>query len=121
MNDERISENLIVKLSFEFALGIVRYAELLEVNRKFVVANQLLKAGTSIGANIWEAQNSESKVDFIHKMKISAKECEETKYWLLICKHSENYPLIGDLLDNIESIQKVLNKIIATAKQKIIS
>ncbi|MFN0289899.1 four helix bundle protein [Pedobacter helvus] len=121
MNDERINENLIVKLSFEFALQIVKYAELLEEKRKFVLANQLLKSGTSIGANIWEAQNSESKADFIHKMKISAKECEETKYWLLICKHSENYPTIGDLLDKIESIQKVLNKIIATTKQKIIS
>jgi four helix bundle protein len=118
MNDDRISENLIVKLSFEFALEIVRYAELLEEKRKFVLANQLLKSGTSIGANIWEAQNSESKVDFIHKMKISAKECEETKYWLLICKHSENYPNSGDLLDKIETIQKILNKIIATTKQR---
>jgi len=51
-------------------------------------------------------------------MKISAKECEETKYWLLICRHSESYPLIGNLLDKIETIQKILNKIIATAKQK---
>lgn len=118
MNDEKINDNLIVKLSFEFALQIVKYAELLEERRKFVLSNQLLKSGTSIGANIWEAQNSESKADFIHKMKISAKECEETKYWLLICKHSENYPASGDLLDKIESIQKVLNKIIATAKQK---
>jgi len=67
MNDDRVSENLIVKLSFQFALEIVKYAELLEEKRKFVVANQLLKSGTSIGANIWEAQNSESKVDFIHK------------------------------------------------------
>lgn len=51
-------------------------------------------------------------------MKISAKECEETKYWLLICKYSENYPPTVELLEKIESIQKVLNKIIATTKQK---
>ncbi len=118
MNDERINENLIVKLSFEFALETVKYAELLEEKRKFVLANQLLKSGTSIGANIWEAQNAESKADFIHKMKISAKECEETKYWLLICKHSENYPPSEELLIKIDPIQKILNKIIATAKQK---
>lgn len=118
MNDEKINENLIVKLSFEFALQIVKYAELLEEKRKFVLSNQLLKSGTSIGANIWEAQNSESKADFIHKMKISAKECEETKYWLLICKYSENYPLTENLLDKVETIQKILNKIIATSKQK---
>ncbi|WP_366941082.1 four helix bundle protein [uncultured Pedobacter sp.] len=51
-------------------------------------------------------------------MKISAKECEETKYWLLICKHSKNYPSSEELLSKIESIQKILNKIIATDKQK---
>lgn len=117
MNDEKINSNLIVKLSFEFALKIVKYTEILEEKRKFVLANQLLKSGTSIGANIWEAQNAESKADFIHKMKISAKECEETKYWLLICNHSENYPKNDDLLNQIETIQKVLNKIIATSKK----
>lgn len=55
MNDEKINKNLIVKLTFEFALQIVKYTELLEEKRKFVLANQLLKSGTSIGANIWEA------------------------------------------------------------------
>ena len=69
--------NEIVDVSFEFALLIIEYAELLESNRKFVIANQLLKSGTSIGANIREAQNAESKADFIHKMKIAAKEAEE--------------------------------------------
>ncbi|RZJ81156.1 MAG: four helix bundle protein [Flavobacterium sp.] len=117
MDNEKINSNLIVKLSFEFALLVVKYAELLEERRKFVIANQLLKSGTSIGANIWEAQNSESKADFIHKMKISAKECEETKYWLLLCKHAENYPRNEDLLEKIEIVQKILNKIIATAKR----
>lgn len=60
MNDEKINENLIVKLSFEYALAVVSYAELLEEKRKFMLSNQLLKSGTSIGANIWEAQNAES-------------------------------------------------------------
>lgn len=68
------------------------YTEQLNNEKKYVIAKQLLRCGTSIGANIWEAQNAESKADFIHKMKISAKESEETKYWLLLCKHSENYP-----------------------------
>lgn len=60
-------ENVIVKLSFEFALQIIDFVEKLESNRKFVIANQLLKSGTSIGANVREAQNAESKADFIHK------------------------------------------------------
>lgn len=58
---------------------------------KNVIANQLLKSGTSIGANIFEAQSSESRADFIHKMKIADKEAKETEYWLLLCENSENY------------------------------
>ncbi|WP_121460163.1 four helix bundle protein [Chryseobacterium defluvii] len=58
---------------------------------KNVIANQLLKSGTSIGANIFEAQSSESRADFIHKMKIADKEAKETEYWLLLCENSEHY------------------------------
>ncbi len=78
-------KNEIVEVSFNFALQIVSYCETLEQNRKFVIATQLLKSGTSIGANIREAQNAESILDFLHKMKLAAKEAEETEYWLLIC------------------------------------
>jgi len=73
-------DNVIIKLTFQFALDIIKYCEILQENKKFVIANQLLKSGTSIGANIREAQNAESKADFIHKFKISAKEIEETTY-----------------------------------------
>src|SRR4051794_33810423 len=76
-------KNLIVELSFEFALKIIKYVEILEQDKKFVIARQLLRSGTSIGANIREAQNAESKTDFIHKMKIGCKEADETEYWLL--------------------------------------
>lgn len=109
--------NLILDLTFEFALDIIEFAELLESNRKFVIANQLLKSGTSIGANTNEAQNAESKADFIHKIKIAAKEAEETEYWLLLCKHSKNYPTNEDLLTKIVSIKKVFSKIISTSKR----
>jgi four helix bundle protein len=74
-------ENIILNKSIDFSLDIISYCEILEEKRKYVIANQLLKSGTSIGANIHEAQNAESKADFIHKMKIAAKEIEETKYW----------------------------------------
>lgn len=66
-------DNLIVNLTLEFALDIIEYTELLESKKKFVIANQLLKSGTSIGANVWEAQNAESKLDFVHKLKIAAR------------------------------------------------
>lgn len=109
-------ENAIVKLSFDFALQIIEFTEKLEENRKYVIARQILKSGTSIGANIREAQNAESKADFIHKLKISAKEADETEYWLLLCQYSKNYPFEEDLLIKLKEIIKVLSKIIATSK-----
>jgi four helix bundle protein len=114
--NQDLKENLIVKLSFQFALDIVKFTELLESKRKFAIANQIIRSGTSIGANIREAQNAESKNDFIHKVKIAAKEADETEYWLEICNQSENYPRSEELLQQILSIKKVLSKIIATSK-----
>lgn len=111
-------ENVIVTLSFEFAIEIIKYRELLQENKKFVIANKLLKSGTSVGANIREAQNAESKADFIHKFKIAAKEIEETLYWLDLCRFSDNYPDTGDPKIKLENIARVVNKIIITTKQK---
>lgn len=84
--------NLIVELTLQFALDSIEYVETLEEKRKFVVANQLLKAATSIGANVREAQNAESKNDFIHKIKIAHKEGDETEYWLEICQKQTPIP-----------------------------
>ena len=112
-------ENIIVKLSFEFALEIIKFAEQLNEDKKYVIARQVLKSGTSIGANIRESQEAESKLDFIHKLKIASKEVSETEYWLLLCKHSENYPNTNDLLDKIQEIKKILGKIISTSKQTL--
>lgn len=111
-------ENVIIKLTFQFALEIIKYCERLQEDKKFVIANQLLKSGTSIGANIREAQNAESKADFIHKFKIAAKEIEETIYWLELCKFSENYPSAEELIEHINNISRIVNKIIITSKQK---
>lgn len=110
-------ENKIVVLSFQFAIGIIEFVEILEERRKFVLANQLLKSGTSIGANIREAQNAESKVDFIHKMKIAAKEADETSYWIELCEKSENYPYDSSLSEDLMVIIKILSKIISTSKR----
>lgn len=111
------TENIIVKLSFEFALQIVNFCELLEKENKYIIARQLLKSGTSIGANIREAQNAESKGDFIHKFKIAAKEIDETTYWLEICKASKYYPFEDKLLEDLTVISKISNKIIASSKR----
>lgn len=111
----------MLELSFEFALQIITYCEELEEKRKYVIARQLLKSGTSIGANIREAQNAESNLDFIHKLKIAAKEAEKTEYWLLLCEKSENYPSPSDLHTSLISIKKLLNSIISKMKRKSIN
>ena len=110
-------ENLIVDLSFQFALKIISLSEELEETRKFVITKQLLKCGTSIGANVKEAQNAESKADFIHKLKIAAKEADETEYWLLLCQESNGYPNTVNLRNELTSIIKVLSKIIGSSKR----
>lgn len=109
-------KNLIVDLTFQFSLDIIKYTVLLEDRKRYNMANQLFRSATSVGANVREAQNGESKNDFIHKLKIAAKEADETEYWLQLCKESENYPDPNHLLDTIESISKVLSKIIASSK-----
>jgi four helix bundle protein len=110
--------NEILEVSFEFALQIIAYCEILEENKKYVIARQLLKSGTSIGANIREAQNAESNQDFVHKLKIAAKEADETEYWLLLCEKSTNYLNTKELLTILISIKKLLNSIITTMKNK---
>ena len=109
--------NEILELSFEFALDIIEFAELLEEKRKFVVANQILKSGTSIGASVREAQNCESSADFIHKLKIAAKEADETEYWLQLCEKSIYLPTPNEkLYQDLKSLIYILSKIISTSK-----
>jgi four helix bundle protein len=115
------NKEISVDLSFQFALKIIEYAETLDERKKYVVANQILKAGTSIGANVREAQNAESKADFIHKIKIAAKETDETIYWLLLCKHSKNYPNPENLIEPANTIMKILSKIISSSKKNKLS
>ncbi len=114
----KYKDNLIVKLTFEFSLEVITFTERLNSLKKFNLGNQLFRSGTSIGANVKEAQNAESKADFIHKMKIAIKEADETEYWLLLCKHSKEYPDCDTLLEKLTSITKVLNKIIGTSKRQ---
>ncbi|MEI6556109.1 MAG: four helix bundle protein [Paludibacter sp.] len=111
-------ENVILDKSFQFALEIINFAELLNEKKKYLLSNQIFRSGTSIGANVREAQHAESPADFIHKLKISAKEAEETEYWLLLCKESPHYPTNEKLLFDLKEIQKILTKIIHTTKNK---
>jgi four helix bundle protein len=118
MNKELpITGNRIVDLTFSFSLKIISFVDKLNDTKKYTIANQLIRSATSVGANIREAQNCESRQDFIHKFKISAKEADETEYWLLLCKFSENYPFEEELLTDINEIQRIINSIITSAKK----
>ena len=116
MNQKRLENNLIVKLTFEFGLKILTFCDKLSEARKFVISNQLLRAGLSIGANVREAQNAESMQDFIHKMKISSKEGDETEYYLQLIDKAYSYDEPELLMNDLVSINKVLNRIISSSK-----
>ena len=112
-------DNIIVKKTFDFALDVIDYSEQLRSLNKFEMCTQLFKSGTSIGANTWEAQNAESKADFIHKSKIAAKEGDETSFWMELCKASKHYPDPSQKMFNeLEGIKLIISKIIGTSKRK---
>ncbi len=116
MQSEYKKDNLILELTFKFSLKIIQYTEVLEQHKKFVIAKQILRSGTSIGASVREAQNAESKKDFIHKFKIAAKEADEVEYWIDLCNASENYPKNEEIKTDLITIVKIINKIISNSK-----
>ena len=118
MQKELIDNNPILKKTIEFSLMVIEYCELLDSNKKYIISKQLLRSATSIGANAMEAQNAESKADFIHKLKISAKEADEVQYWFTLCEYSNTYPNSVHLTLKLTEIQKILNSILGTAKRK---
>ena len=87
MNNEK--PNIIRDKSFQFALKIIELSQSLKEERNYEIANQIIRSGTSIGANVEEAQAAQSKKDFISKISISSKEARETKYWLRLINESK--------------------------------
>lgn len=114
-------DNIILDKSFTFAVRIVKlYKYLCDEKKEYVLSKQLLRSGTSIGANINEAQAGQSKADFISKMSIASKEARETKYWIdLLIKTdyldiNENY--VQSLVTDIEEIIKLLTSIVKSSQ-----
>ena len=112
-------EIIIEKKSFDFAIRIVRlYRYLCEKKKEFVLSKQLLRSGTSIGANVAEAQQAQSKADFVSKISIALKETTETKYWLRLL-YSTDYLSdveIKTILADCVEIEKILTSIIKSSK-----
>lgn len=118
MNTQK--QNPLKDKSYLFALEIVKICQFLVNDKKeFVLSKQLLRSGTSIGANIEEANQAESKADFIHKLSISNKEAFETHYWIRILRDSNyiNSETSGTLLQRCEELLTILTASIKSSKQ----
>ena len=116
--------NTLKEKSYTFALQVVQlYRHLAQEKREFVLSKQLLRAGTSIGANVEEANQAESKMDFVHKLSIAHKEAFETHYWLRLLRDSGYAELdtVQPLLMECEQLQRMLAASIKTAKANRIS
>jgi four helix bundle protein len=117
----KTSQNITSQKSFEFALIIIEtYKYLVNNKREFVLSKQLLRSGTSIGANIYESLSAESKNDFIHKLSIALKEGQETEYWLKLLLESHYLPedKYNSCFVKLVEITKMFKSSILTTKQR---
>ncbi len=115
-----MKENLIQNKSFEFSLNIIKLYKSLKTQSEYDIARQLLRSGTSIGANIEEAIGAQSKKDFFSKLSISLKEARETYYWLRLLEKSEmlEKKYVSLLEDNV-SLINILSSIVKTLKKEL--
>ncbi len=117
---ENKKENIIQTKSFDFALKIIELYKFLKQNNENVISKQLLKSGTSIGANVQEAGAAQTKKDFITKMSIASKEARETKYWLNLLNKSNlvqnNY---NEFISAVDELINILTAIVKTSQKNI--
>lgn len=115
----KFSDNPIEQKSFEFALDVIETYKSMVSQKEFVLSKQLLRSGTSIGANIQEAQAAISKRDFTAKMSISSKEARETKYWLFLSKYGQltNVP-VDNLINKNEELIRMLTAIVKSSQAR---
>ena len=116
-------DNIIIDKTFAFSIRIVNLYKILQNSHKeFILSKQLLRSGTSIGANVNEAQAAQSRKDFLSKLSIASKEARETKYWidLLVATNfiNKNHKSTQSLLSDIDEINKLLTSIIKTTQER---
>ena len=119
LEGKRMKENIIEKKSFEFALKVIELYRNLISQNEYVLSKQLLKSGTSIGANVVESSAAQTKKDFITKMSIASKEARETKYWLNLLSQSKLVKInLNDYLSDIDEIIKILTSIVKSSQER---
>ncbi len=114
--------NPLTEKSYSFSIRIIwAYQYLSKKHNEYVISKQILRSGTSIGANAEEAQGAQSKKDFIAKIQISLKEARETHYWLRLLKETDylEAKLADSLLEDCEEILKILTSILKSSKNNL--
>ena len=111
-------DSIVLKKAFQFALKVIDLNRELVSRREYVLSNQVIRSGTSIGANINEALGGVSKKDFQYKMALAFKEANETEYWLKLLKFSKTADT-EDLLSDVEEVRRILTAIIITSKSNL--
>jgi four helix bundle protein len=116
-----MKKNILKEKTFAFAIRCVKlYQYLVETKKEFVISKQILRSGTSVGANYREAQNAESKSDFIHKLGIAQKECDESLYWLELLQATAliEQKMFDSIYKDAAELLKMIKSAILTAKEK---
>ena len=120
MNDtSNIKKSLIKEKSYQFALDSIELYKVLIKQNEHIMSRQLLKSGTSIGANVEEALAGQSRADFLSKMSIASKESRESNYWLRLLRDSNIFTgkLLGELLEDSDEIIRILTSIVKTTSR----
>ena len=124
MNEKKTTNHFkkIDERTFDFALLIIDAYKFLRRNNEYIFSNQILKSGTSIGANVHEAQAAQSKKDFVSKMTVASKEARETEYWLRLLEKSgylSTFDQKETIFSEASSLRKILTKIVKTSRENI--
>jgi four helix bundle protein len=117
-----LKENIIQQKSYAFAIKIIElYKYLVGVKKEYILSKQLLRSGTSIGANVEEALGGQSRKDFISKISIAYKEARETKYWLSLLREAKymTQKELNPTFDSCEEILRIIGKIQKTTKENV--
>jgi four helix bundle protein len=119
--DYIMAESILKEKSFTFSVRIINLYKYLVEKKEFVLSKQLLRSGTSIGALVRESRNAESKMDFIHKLGIAQKECDETLYWLELLRETNflTDEEFQSMHQSAEELLKMIKSSILTAKKNI--